>query len=129
MLGQVFIKLKPYFLMYLVLLVIFACILGILDWGNYEFSDDDPELLDLYPTVDNPLKEYLLVNKFISRMIEVIRISIGDFDFSASVFMGDYDNKLYWFMFLVMCFVTTIVYMNFIIAEVSATYAEVTESI
>jgi len=40
MLLQVFYDLKSFFVFYVLILVMFACLLCIIDWGNFEFDDD-----------------------------------------------------------------------------------------
>ena len=70
-----------------------------------------------------------MVNKFVARMITVMRISIGDFDYNSSILLTPFQNTLYWITFLMMCVVTSVIFMNFIIAEVGATYQTVKEKI
>jgi len=64
----------------------------------------------------------LLINKFFARIIVILRMSLGDFDFAASTYLSVFDQKVFWFIFLISVVVTNIIFMNFIIAEVSSSY-------
>lgn len=57
-------------------------------------------------------------------------MSIGDNDAIApSAFLDPVENYLFWLSFLITVFSSNIVFLNFIVAEASATYAKVTETI
>ena len=124
MLKQVFYDLQAFLLFYFILMFMFGIIFSIIDWGNYEFNDDE-YIRNIQYTATGPDKEYLLINKFFARMIVVLRISLGDFEFSSSTYLTPFQNVLYWLMFVLMVIVTCIVFLNFIIAEVSASYQSV----
>jgi hypothetical protein len=128
MLSQVFLDLRPFFFFYGVLIVLFGVILAIIDFGNYEFNDD-PVIRTIQQTSTGPDKEYLMVDKLVAKFIVVLRVSIGDFGFDTSTYLTELQNQLYWVTFLMMCTVSCIIYMNFIIAEVSATYQKVKDTI
>jgi len=103
------------------ILLIFALILGIIDWGQYEFNDN-PETRGTQYTSIGPDKEYLLLHKLICRFFHIMRLSIGDFNFDASTYVETFQNHLYWIVYFFAMFLTCIIFMNFIIAEVSASY-------
>lgn len=121
MLMQVFIDLGPFMLFYFILLMINACLLSIINWGNYEF-EDDPILRNVQYTSTGPDKEYMLINKFIARMIVILRISLGDNDFNSSTNLDQFGSTLFWFIWLMAAIICNIIFMNFIIAEVGASY-------
>jgi hypothetical protein len=52
----------------------------------------------------------------------VLRLSLGDFDFSESILLAPYQNVLYWVVWIIVILLTTIVFLNFVIAEVSSSY-------
>jgi hypothetical protein len=56
-----------------------------------------------------------------------MRLSIGDFNFDASTYLETFQNHLYWATYLMGVFLLNIIFMNFIIAEVGATYSGVIE--
>lgn len=43
--------------------------------------------------------------------------------------MDEFTNSLYWAIFMLICMMTCIIFMNFIIAEVSASYETVKETL
>lgn len=57
------------------------------------------------------------------------RIALGDFDFSACKGMQSFQNLLFWSMWFLVVTIAMIVFLNFIIAEVSASYTLISESI
>lgn len=54
-------------------------------------------------------------------------MSLGDFDFGAVSYLEPLEAKLYWVFWMFVVFVTCIVFLNFIIAEVSSSYEKVKE--
>ena len=54
-----------------------------------------------------------------------MRISLADFDFSESSMLEPFPNTIYWIMWACIVYLTSIVFLNFIIAEVSDSYAKV----
>jgi hypothetical protein len=89
MLIKVFAALISMFIFYFILLIMFALILSIIDWGNFEFNDDE-DIRNVQFTSSGPDKEYLLLNKFVARVFAVIRVSIGDFDFGVTPYLTEF---------------------------------------
>ena len=57
-------------------------------------------------------------------------MSIGDNDaITPSAYLQPVENYLFWICFLFTVFSSCVVFLNFIVAEASATYANVTETI
>lgn len=54
-------------------------------------------------------------------------MSLGDFGFDAAVELEQAENIMYWVVWLLIILITCIVFLNFIIAEASASYEKVTE--
>ena len=52
-------------------------------------------------------------------------MAMGDFDFEASMYLKPYENFLYWLIWLMVVVMTCIIFLNFIIAEASASYEKV----
>jgi hypothetical protein len=69
------------------------------------------------------------LHKIASRVFHVMRMSIGDFNFDASTYLKSYQNSLYWVVYFLSTFLTCIIFMNFIIAEVSASYQNVKDTL
>jgi len=54
-------------------------------------------------------------------------MSLGDFDFDASTEMKSHINIIFWIIWLLIVVITNIIFLNFIIAEASASYETVKE--
>ena len=77
----------------------------------------------------NPQTEYRLLNPFISNCLNCLRISVGDFDFSMMEHLTGYEQIVFWFLWLLVFLGGCLIFLNFIIAEVSASYEKVKEEI
>jgi hypothetical protein len=62
-------------------------------------------------------------------MICILRISIGDLDFDGSTYLNPFENQSYMFIIILTIVVTNIIFMNFIIAEVSSSYQSVMDTL
>lgn len=97
-----------------------------LDGSN---SENEGEESDFFPAY---LKgtEYQFTGLHWGTIISTFRISIGDFsaiDTSAS--LAGANNWMFWIIFLFIMMATCVVFLNFIVAEASASYAKVTETL
>lgn len=80
----------------------------------------------------NPVEgtEYQFMGLHIGTIISTMRISIGDFSaIDDSADLEGSDNYMFWIIWLFVMGATCIVFLNFIVAEASASYAKVTEII
>jgi len=59
---------------------------------------------------------------FLGYIISTLRVSLGDFDFEASTFLTTQENYLFWVIWFLVVIMTCIIFLNFIIAEASASY-------
>jgi len=64
---------------------------------------------------------------FISNFVGVLRISLGDFDFGAANFLSPEENTLFFVIWLAIVLASCVIFLNFIIAEASASYENVKE--
>ena len=55
----------------------------------------------------------------------MLRIALADFDFSTSIELEPFENILFWITWVVLVVITSIIFLNFIIAEVSASYESI----
>ena len=69
------------------------------------------------------------MGKFMERCMIVFRISFGDNNFDSSQILSEFQVWIFWVVFLMVVSVTCIIFMNFIIAQVSQVYEEVTNQI
>ena len=54
---------------------------------------------------------------------------MGDFGFDAAILLDPAENIIYWFVWLLIVVITCIIFLNFIIAEASASYEKVSEKL
>ena len=66
---------------------------------------------------------------FIGNIFQIMRISMGDYDFDGANDLEDVENIVYWICWLLMVTITCIIFLNFIIAEASNSYANVVETL
>jgi len=52
---------------------------------------------------------------------------LGDFGFDAAIELEQAENYIYWVVWILIILVTCIIFLNFIIAEASASYEKVSE--
>tara|TARA_B110000285_G_C15045727_1_gene574196 strand:- start:288 stop:488 length:201 start_codon:yes stop_codon:yes gene_type:complete len=50
---------------------------------------------------------------------------MGDFGFDSAILLDPAENVIYWFTWLLIVLITCIIFLNFIIAEASASYEKV----
>ena len=79
----------------------------------------------------NDAAEYRKLGPFSGNVMTTFRLSLGDFDFSI---IGDDDlsaaqHWLFWIIWALMVLMACLIFLNFIIAEVSASYATVKETV
>lgn len=82
--------------------------------------------LDFELKLSAPGIEYQEIGLFLGNIIQVIRISMGDYAaITSSDYLTEKENYLFWFIWIITTAVTNIVFLNFIVAEASASYNEV----
>ena len=77
----------------------------------------------------NPSQEYRKLPPFLGGVISCLRISLGDFDFTILEVLDGNEARLFWFVWLLAFMMGCLIFLNFIIAEVSDSYAKVKEDI
>ena len=79
----------------------------------------------------NPSPEYGHLWYFAGNWLAVVRLSLGDFDFSLLEDAATLTKThvLFWALWLVMVIFSSLIFLNFIIAEVSNSYGRVKENI
>ena len=76
-----------------------------------------------------PFAEYEQITLSFGYLIYTLRIAMGDFDFAGTTFLTEGENTIYWTILLLVVTLTCIVFLNFIIAEASASYAKVKDNL
>ena len=111
MIISVVIDLRVFLLFYTILIVMFSAIFDVI--------------------AKNDAKEYDHLGPFMGNVMTTLRLSLGDFDFG--VLEGDKLNAkqhwLFWIIWVLMVIFSALIFLNFIIAEVSNSYATVKSSI
>jgi len=127
LLRSVIYDLRIFMCFYFVLVFMFSLIIGVLGFQNY--SKDKQMEEEIIARGTYPGAEYKYLSRFLANIVTVIRMSIGDNDFSATVLMDQSSNRVFWSLWFVIAFTMCIVFLNFIIAEASASYAKVSSRI
>ena len=70
-----------------------------------------------------------MIGLLLGNLMYTLRTGIGDFDFGASYFLTNSENVVFWINWFVTVVVLCIIFLNFIIAEASASYAKVVENL
>jgi len=74
--------------------------------------------------------EYIKIGLFFGNIFQVVRISMGDFAvIAAADYLPEAENYLFWVIWLITVVLTCIIFLNFIVAEASASYTEVAEQL
>ena len=59
-----------------------------------------------------------------------MRLSIGDFDcIDTATKLPKHENWIFWLIWLLAVIISNVVFLNFIVAEASASYSKVTETL
>lgn len=76
-------------------------------------------------------KVYAKIGQFWGNIMTTLRLSLGDFDFSVldDDTLGTPQHALFWITWVVMVNFSLLIFLNFIIAEVSNSYSKVRERI
>ena len=76
---------------------------------------------------DYPGVEYQYLPVWMAQFVAVLRLGLGDFDFAESSKLDEFENLIYWAMWAFIIWLTCIIFLNFVIAEVSESYNKVKE--
>jgi hypothetical protein len=133
MIYTVIADLQVFLLFFTILIILFAQIFAVLGVGN---PKQDGALKDFVEAVaageeegDIPMQEYDNIGLFLGYLFYTLRIAMGDFDFDASTYLTNEENVIYWVIWLLVVVLTCIIFLNFIIAEASASYAKVKDNL
>lgn len=128
MLRQVFHDLQAFMLFFVIMLWILSLIFNIIEVGEYE-GGHEKELLSFLEDPGYPGIENKWLPRWTRQFVKVLRISLGDFDFSESCYLNPFENYIYWAVWFLLVLLTCIIFLNFIVAEVSASYNKVNECV
>ena len=127
MIKNVFYDLKVFIWFYILLLIMFSVILGVLGVGNYRAINDE-ELKEIMRSAledshnldeEIPGYEYGQMTEFIKNIFTILRFSLGDFNFSLTNHLSEFERVIFWITWVIIVIMTCVIFLNFIIAEVS----------
>lgn len=129
MLTTVIFDLKIFLFFFIILNIMFSLMIGIIGLANVAVKG---KFRDKYLGYDDfpppPCYEYKYLGLLVGNFLTTLRIAFGDYDqISASYYLYKSDNIMFWFCWLLIVAVTAIVFLNFIIAEASASYEKINE--
>lgn len=130
MLQNVLWDLRIFLTFYVILIFLSAHMFMIIGLGNsYDDESGRTELSEDHIDQDAGMRavkdtEYSHIGLHLGTVIWTIRISIGDFaSIDTSATLSGENNWLFWMIWLFVMGATCIVFLNFIVAEASASYA------
>lgn len=126
MLTNVIYDLRIFLFFYIILVFLFSQMYTVLGLGIVNQPMPDKEaFIDAEPN-----SEYKAVGMFVGQFMWTLRFSMGDFSgIGASIFLGKEENYIFWIIWSLTVGITCIVFLNFIVAEASASYTKVTETL
>lgn len=118
--------LKQFVFFYIFIMLMLSLILAILGVGNNEFIPNEIQR-EYVSNLTNyggnilsfPMDEYVNVPSWLRNFYVIMRYSLGDFSFYPIMFLRPEERIIFWFTWMLIVFITCIVFLNFIIAEVS----------
>ena len=134
MLSNVVYDLRIFLFFYIILTALFSLLFGVLGVGNRRINsnfydvfgkekDNEPEDEE---GGDYPGVEFKHVGKLFGYFLETLRISTGDFTIiDSSIYLTETENIIFWLCWTIVVGVCCIIFLNFIIAEASASYENV----
>lgn len=120
--------LRVFGLFYFILLCFFSLIFAVIGVGNEAYGEFEKQLKEWKTwdvkerPFDKPNEEYGQIGMLLGYFFSTLRISTGDFDFNASTYLSQEENIVYWVIWVLTVYTTTIIFLNFIIAEVGNSY-------
>ena len=77
----------------------------------------------------NDAPEYLMISPFFANILTTLRLALGDFDFgiisNPKKELNTKQHILFWIVWCIMVALSSLIFLNFIIAEVSNSYGKV----
>ena len=126
MLKCVVYDLRIFLFFYLILITLFSQLLAVLGLGNdYSIDEDTGKKTDSTEGM-----EYNAIGLHIGEWAWTLRLSMGDFSaIGPSTSLEGAENWIFWFTWGLIVIVTCVIFLNFIVAEASASYTKVTENL
>jgi hypothetical protein len=137
MLKSVVYDLRIFLFFYIILISLFSQLFAILGLGNsYGLVPIKTVEADGTTTTEMQIKdpivgtEYNAIGLHWGEWMWTLRLSMGDFSaIGPSTGLKGAENWIFWILWLLTVIITCIIFLNFIVAEASASYTKVTESL
>lgn len=125
MINNVVYDLRIFLFFYLILISLFCQIYAILGLGN-----DYTNVIRGYIDPEGVSKEYQAVGLHFGEFFWTFRLSLGDFSaIGATSSLLKHEMQIFWLMWILTVVVTSIIFLNFVVAEACASYSRVVESL
>ena len=118
-------------LFYTILIGLFSILWSALGLGN-----KNPKINKVFAnnfgTSDTgyPGVEYKEVGLFVGNIFDVLRTTLGDYNcINTSMYLDISETIIFWFAWIIVVIIGCIIFLNFIIAEASASYEKVSKSL
>ena len=120
----------------------FSIILGIIGYGHYNLRNAE-DIESLESSAWYPSKEFeklifervyfgdsvgyeLRFSRFLANFLVILRFSMGDYgDFKQLARMDYAETIMFWLMWLIIVIMTSVIFLNFVIAEVNDSHGRV----
>jgi hypothetical protein len=153
MLKTVIYDLRIFMLFYTILIGGFCNVFAVLGLGNAYPSKKDVSLrylkaraaggssggggsaglsiTEVPSELNKAAKEYNALGLHMGEFMWTLRLSIGDGSIiGASKLLGTKtENRIFWLLWILITIITSVIFLNFIVAEASASYTKVTETL
>jgi len=138
MLSNVIFQLRIFMTFFLILTVLFSLMYDVIGIGNVrlkgtKFSEEfgiEDEKGEIQWSEEAPNSEYIKVGLFFGNFFQTLRVALGDFPIiDSSRFLNFSENVMFWIIWFFNVVITAIIFLNFIVAEASESYNQVSEQL
>ena len=130
MLQRVMYDLRIFIIFYMIVIFLFSLVFCVIGSGNKEIPGVFKDMVDgLEIDEGYPNSEYSFIGMFWGNIIYTLRASVGDFNFDAAMYLSENENYMFWFVWMFVLLLTMIIFLNFIISDIGASYAKYSEQL
>jgi hypothetical protein len=121
-------------LFFTILIIMLAQVMAVIQIGRskelVKMMKADTASFDYEKYADVTGNEYVRTGLWVGEIFWTLRAAIGDFAvIDASTDLGSFANFCFWFGFLIIVFMSCVIFLNFIVAEASNSYTKVTDTL
>lgn len=130
MLTNVIWDLRIFLFFYVILILLFSQLFAVLGLGNAQLRTDLETQAERDALGANLAGEYQTIGLHVGEFMWTLRLSMGDFSaIGESTHLQKAENIVFWLLWGLTVIVTCVIFLNFIVAEASASYTAVTETL